>query len=1565
MNTDKAVRTPPPQTHGFRSFLIGETNLLAQCGELLLERGHTISGVIASNTSVQKWAAAKAIACIPTLARAEEMMREHDFDYLFSIGNLRMIHEDILTLPGKQAINFHDGPLPRYAGVNATAWAIMNGEKSHGVTWHVMTAHPDEGLLLKQRAVAVNSDETTFSLNMKCFEAGIISFKELIEDLTEGRIRTLRQDPSDRSYFAKHQRPRAACTLSWDRPAEEIERFVRALNFGELMSGRYVNPLGKAKLACERGFLLVPQAAASDTASKDPAGTVVAMHEDTILVATRNRDILLKDLLTLDGALLSEDDLRSRFDLHVGSRLLDISPSTARAITTCHVDTCRHEAFWADRIAHLQPLPLPFRSPAAGQSQPSHKERVECSIPHKLDALLKRMHPGPLREEFLQAAFCAFMSRICAVTEYDIGFSNDELRHRHTETKGLFAASVPIRVTVAQGESVMALGQALRKQFAVTCRCLTYPLDLPVRYPACHKDDGTFSTQLPIQLLASAGEEEAEENAVGALTLVTPRAGAAYLCIFDPAKIGKQDVTSLMQHFAAFVEASVDHPDRSVAALPLLDSATRDDLVVQRNDTAVAWPERLCIHQDVERRAEAYADLPAVACAAEETLSYAMLNGKANQLAHHLRACGVGPDTLVGISMSRCTDMLVGLLGILKAGGAYVPLDPAYPGERIAFMIRDSGMPVLLTQEALRASLPAHDATVVLIDHDWSEIQKEPVHALHTAVQSHHLAYLIYTSGSTGQPKGVQVEHRNVINFFTAMDAAVRHQPGDVMLAVTSLSFDISVLETLWALARGFTVVIDPQTGAGHQGTVPALMRAHRVTHFQCTPSLAAMLMLEPEARTALATLRVLMVGGEGLPVALAADLRTVVRGDLINMYGPTETTIWSMTCRIDEAMNPISIGRPIANTQIYIADYHMQLLPPGIQGEVLIGGAGVARGYHNRPELTADRFIPNPFTDPTAGRVYRTGDVGRYLPDGTIECLGRLDHQVKIRGHRIDLGEIEVELTKQAAIREAIVIAREDDAHQKRLVAYVIPTNGYDSDSLHICEQLTNRLPDYMIPSQVVSLEAFPLTPNRKIDRKALPQPAEMRPVKTTGRDAPHSAVESALAQVWMDMLKVADIGRKDDFFNLGGDSLAACHLAAGIQEACGVHFPFERLFRSTALCDMAAQLETIFIENGMPDDRESPPQAQTATEPHAQPTNGFEAPCTPEEQAIARIWTAMLGEERIDRRDSFFDLGGSSLQAMSLFMEIEDQFGKQLPLATLFQADTLAKLAQLVKGNDTAAASWSPLVSIQEKGATPPFFCVHAAGGNVLLYRPLAMQMKQDRPFYGLQCPGLDGQEDCLSSIEDMARHYLQEIRSVQPEGPYHLGGFCMGGLVAYEMAQQLHRDGQETALVAMVDTVNPARIPGPRSMTEKLVYNVQKIGFHWRNAAQLTPHQRVEYLTAKTRWAGIREFSRLSTCLPGVSTLRGLLNKQVQPEVFLEDFNEEISAQYRPRPYDGKVALLRPRKHYSFCSDHEMGWGALTNGNFQTIDLAVYPGGLFTQPYVQLLAEALDRCLESRTA
>src|SRR6266700_458254 len=628
---------------------------------------------------------------------------------------------------------------------------------------------------------------------------------------------------------------------------------------------------------------------------------------------------------------------------------------------------------------------------------------------------------------------------------------------------------------------------------------------------------------------------------------------------YNPDLLDSGTIQRMIGHWQTLLESATSDPEQCIADLPLLTAGEREQILIEWNDTHADYPQNTCLHELIEAQVERTPDAIAATCE-QERISYRDLNARANQLARYLRKLGVGPEVLVGVCMDRSLDMMIALLGIMKAGGAYVPLDPAYPKARLEFMITDSGFKFIICDSASRSSVPEFAGKLICIDQFWPTILLEKKENFSDEVCAENLVYVIYTSGSTGRPKGVQISHGALVNLMKSIQRRPGIDQHDQLLAVTTISFDIAALELYVPLTAGACCVIAGREAAADGYQLLKMLEDLKITAMQATPSTWKLLL--ESGWTGKSGLKVLC-GGEAMPQELAAQL--LARGSsLWNMYGPTETTVWSALHHAASVKEPVLIGHPIDNTEIYVLDHNLQPLPSGTTGELYIGGDGLARGYLNRPDLEAEKFIPNPFSQRPGARFYNTGDRARYRADGNIECLGRVDNQVKIRGFRIELGEIESVLRAHPAITDACVIVREDIPGDLRLVAYLRPVKEEASTVTDVHNFLKERLPGYMVPSFVV-LESFPLTPNGKLDRLAFPAPDVTQINQKCQDGLPQDPIEELLAAIWKDLLRVQRISAYDNFFDLGGHSLLATQVVSRLEKETGLRMkPKELAFQT-----------------------------------------------------------------------------------------------------------------------------------------------------------------------------------------------------------------------------------------------------------------------------------------------------------------------------------------------------------------------------------------------------------------
>ncbi len=853
-------------------------------------------------------------------------------------------------------------------------------------------------------------------------------------------------------------------------------------------------------------------------------------------------------------------------------------------------------AYWEQQLAGLAPLlELPFDRPRP-VIQSFNGNTLSFTLPQRLSKALKALsqHEGVTLFMTLLAAFQTLLSRY--TSQEDICVGTPIANRNRAEIEGLigfFVNTLVLRTDLSGGPSFRELLKRVRQVTldAYAHQDLPFEMLVDALQP---KRDMSYSPlfqvmfvlqNVPMQNLElpglTLGPVEADSKIAKfdlTLSMLEDAGGLSGSFEYNVDLFDAATIQRMAGHLQRLLEGIVADPDQSITNLPLLTGAEHRQLLVEWNDTDTEYPHDQCAHQLFETQVRRAPDAIAVMFE-EERLTYAELDRRTNQLARHLQKLGVQPDTLVGICMERSIEMIVGLLGVLKAGGAYVPMDPDYPQERLTFVLEDTQMRVVLTQQRLTSSLPKHGIKVVCLDTDWDIIAQECGENPVSNVTPENLAYVIYTSGSTGKPKGVLITHQNLVHS-TYARMVCHPTPISRFLLLSSFAFDSSVPGLFGTLCEGGMLVLPPQGGEQDLLHLIDLIARHRITDTVCLPALYGLLLAQAQPER-MASLRRVIWGGETPLHEIVEHHRQMLpETALFNEYGPTEGTVWCSVyeIRLDEPGTCVPIGRSIANTQIYLLDSHLQPVPVGVPGELHIGGTGVARGYLNRPELTAAKFIPNPFSSAPEARLYKTGDLARYLPDGNIEFLGRIDQQVKVRGFRIELGEIETALGQHPALQEVAVLARDDTPGDKHLVAYLVPRQEPAPSIAELRSFVRARLPEYMVPSAFVVLKEMPLMPNGKIDRRALPAPEQTRPELENAYVAPRTRAEEILAGIWAQVLGVERVGIRDSFFELGGDSILSIQVIARANQQ-GLRLTPKQLFQSPTVEGLAAAVGTAAI--------------------------------------------------------------------------------------------------------------------------------------------------------------------------------------------------------------------------------------------------------------------------------------------------------------------------------------------------------------------------------------------------
>ena len=1155
----------------FSCLIVGEGTLPIRCAEILIAREFMINGIVSSDSMIRRWGEQKGISFLDPAGDLVAFIKRAPCDYLFSIVNPHVLPKEVLVLPRCYAINYHDALLPRYAGSHATSWAIMNREKMHGITWHVMSDRVDAGDVLKQRPIAIDAGETALTLNAKCYEEALSAFTELVDDLRHGCASRTPQNLNEKTFFSRYKRPLSACVISWSRSAEEIDALVRALDFGP-----YTNPLGLPKLAIEDDFIVVSRTEVQESMSGAVPGTVTAIDDEFIKIATTTRDIALSKLLTIKGHTLLIAEAVEEFGLYEGCHLSDLKSDTAVRLTELNKEISKYEHFWVERLCTQQPVELPYTARSVSLKAPERYVSVTVPLPDEFTSRLAIQHPSWKLGDSILTAFAVYIARICGISRFDIGYSDTELQHELAGLDRVFASQVPLRLEIDNASGFMKAIGSVRTQLEATNRQRTYARDVIGRYPALRSKAGLAGDhRLPVSIKWLAKSDKCEITPGNQIILVIEEDGTSCRWVYDAAAFDKLSITSMLRQFTNLLKAIAADFNQQLTDLPLLTETERHQLINEWNDTKRDYPKDKCIHELFEAQVEKAPDAIAVVFEDQE-ITYRDLNHRANQLGHYLRRQGVGPDIWVALVMERSIEMVIAILGILKAGGAYLPVDPDLPTERIQFLLGDAHIQWLLTQDKLRSGVTDFDGEVLCLDGDRAKLSNESRENPQPTAQGHHAAYVIYTSGSTGTPKGVVNVQDGLRNRIQWMQQTYRLSAMDRVLQKTPYTFDVSVWEFLWPLSSGACLVLARPGGQRDSAYLVELIQSQRITTLHFVPSMLGVFLQEPGVERC-SSLRQVFCSGEALSHDLQQHFFERNSAALYNLYGPTEASIdvTSWECRRDDDTKVVPIGRRIANTEIYILDSYLNPVPIGVPGELHIGGDGLARGYLNRPELTAEKFIANPFGTEPGARLYKTGDLARYLADGNIEFLGRIDNQVKIRGFRVELEEIEAALRQIPSITDAVVIARIDSRGDKRLVAYLVADSEFPVEQLRC--HLASSLPEYMIPSAFVQMDTLPLTPNGKIDRDALPAPDSSRPELTEAFVAPRNPNEELLTKIWSQVLKVEDVGIHDNFFDLGGHSLLATQVMSRVRDNLRIEIPLRMLFEYPTVAGLVEQIDQI----------------------------------------------------------------------------------------------------------------------------------------------------------------------------------------------------------------------------------------------------------------------------------------------------------------------------------------------------------------------------------------------------
>ncbi len=911
---------------------------------------------------------------------------------------------------------------------------------------------------------------------------------------------------------------------------------------------------------------------------------------------------------------------------------------------------------------------------------------------------------------------------------------------------------------------------------------------------------------------------------------------------YNAALFDSDTIERMSGHFQVVLAGMLDDLDCPISPLPLLTQPEQHQLLVEWNSEPANYPQ-VPIYRRVEDHAVHYSSAIALRFKSQH-FTYAELNQRANQLAHFLAQKGIRSGDRVAVCIQPSLEIGVCLLGILKAGGVYVPLDPTHPANRLTMILEDTDATVLLTQAPLLSGLPKGIQTICL-DRDWDSIQPFPTRNPDIEILLDQTAYIIYTSGTTGMPKGVAASHRNLVNYILATQDRLGFDRYDVMPAIARFTFSISLFEVLSPLAAsGTLVILEREHILDFERLTQTL---EQLTMLHTVPSLMRQLLIYIQDHkldlTKFHCLKHVFTGGDTVAPDLLETLKNVFQNaNVAVLYGCSEVSSLCATYPVprNRVITKSRVGKPFNNVSLRLYDLDQNLVPIGVAGEIYVGGAGVTSGYLNREDLTQEKFVTI-----DRQRFYRTGDLGRFDPNGNLEFLGRADFQIKLRGIRIELGDIEAALRRAPSVSEGVVMAHQLPDGEKSLVAYLVLEQELDSPIEPIRQFLQANLPDYMVPAAFVVLDEMPLNPNRKVDRRALPLPT----------------------------------------------------------------------------AENVVNLKTFVL-----------------------PGNEWE-------QKLIEIWEAVLGIHPIGVTDRFLDLGGHSLLATQIVQRIEQTYQRKLPVITFFQAPTIREQATSLQQDSIVVSS---IVPIQPKGSKPPLFGIHLMGRGFEFYRPLAKHLGEDQPLYGLTSQMLDDEEMPPNEVAALADHYIQNLRSLQPNGPYRLVGISFGGVVAFEMAQRLHAQGQTVSLLGVFDTPAPG-------VEQKLPLRSRLFAYGSR-FLQLKPSQGLARIKRRLLEKSLKKTGGETAYRWIYRTIGRPFPPQLE-DILYAQHNQEASGDYVPKTYPGKIVLFLAQDQpisITVESDPRLGWGELTTGELELHEIPGDHLGILKEPNVRVLAQALKQYL-----
>lgn len=1281
----------------FSCYIIGNETLTMHCANILIEKNYQLLGIISSSNQIKRWCQDNQINLINSIQEFEEHYSNNSFDYLFSIINDIILPESIINYPRLYAINYHNSPLPKYAGLYATSWAIMNSETEHAISWHIIESEVDTGDIIKQIFFPIDDYDSALSLNLKCYEAAIKSFGSLLDELASKKENRLQQNLKFRSYYGLKNKPKNLGFISWDFSAEEIDILCRALSFGS-----YLNELATPKLIINDQLYIIISYRKLNITSKGSPGTIVHLSKNELQIITSTSDIAIYKIMGVDGVIYDMEHWSIMCSLSSGQVLPNLNKHIInKLINHPAISVPNIEKFWVKEhykyihndlsfVAHLNQAGIAHLGRQASLILSKH-------LSNQLDkySFMVKINPCNL----LFTIVLIYLYRLNDYQNYSIQTIDSSLKNRLGKLSCFLSCIQPFTTNLTHDLSFIETANQITKKLLRLKQHETFCKDLFVRYPGLKIPKNSILIRFIDEQNPSTFPKEEYK------LIISIYQNGTGLHIHNNTNYQENNASynffnRIEEHLGLILEDALSNPDKKIYELKLLSDEELRLLDVW-NETSFDYNSTQLLHHYIEKQTLKTPNSIA-ACFEKTTISYYLLDKKANQLAHLLIDKGVRPNDIIGLYIGRSLEMVISILGILKSGAAYLPLDIHYPEKRINYILENSQAKFLITNEQSISKYAYHGEIINI-----TEITFDNLEYITPKIKTRasDLAYIIYTSGTTGKPKGVAIPHKAVCNHMNWMKNIYDFQREDRFLLKTPFSFDASVWEIFMPLITGGFMAIAPNEAHANPKELIDLITNYQITIIQLVPSMLREMTLTQGFRNC-SSLRHVFCGGEALiPETIHGFFEhNIFNAQLHNLYGPTEMTIDTITrsCSIEDGLRTITlIGRPIFNTKAYILDRFMQKIPAGVLGELYLSGDGLANGYVNNPHLTQQKFLPHPFESKQL--IYKTGDLVKWQNDGEIEYHGRSDEQIKIRGFRIEISEIESCLEKMNSIYQCMVKPEKTDDGALFLSAYIVLVKHTLLSAHELRTSLKKDLPDYMIPSRFYIVEQLFFMPNGKLDRTHTPIPIKQLSL-TTEMVLPENAVQKHLYKIWCKTLKKESLSIYDDFFEQGGHSLLAIKIITLIQEDFSLKLSIRSLFDYPTVHSLSKEIERLINKNS------------------------------------------------------------------------SDPSHKKY--------------------------SMQNIIPLKKSGYKTPLFLVHPVGGSIFWYNSIGKYFDKDRPLYAIQDPSLESQLFIFEQLEEMALCYIDNIKSIQPNGPYFIGGASFGATVAIEIARQLQNRNDDVHAIISLD-------------------------------------------------------------------------------------------------------------------------------------------------------------------